>query len=88
VVVASASSTPTAKAAAATSTSRTISLWFGLIDGQGPPTQICPIQGRDCFIRFAGIRHFYKPEAARTTGIPVGYKSDFFHCAVRFKDLP
>ena len=80
--------TPTAASTAKTlsSAARAFGLRFGLVNGQRSAAQIRAVERGDGFVGFAGIRHFYEPETARTASIPVCDQCDFFHGSVRFKE--
>src|SRR5579863_7871840 len=85
VVVPPTSAPAAAKTLPATAAPRALSLRLRLVDGQGSSAQIGPVERRNRFIGFAGIRHFYEPETSGAACIPVGHERDFFHRSVRFE---
>jgi hypothetical protein len=63
-------------------TPRMLGLGFGLVDGQGPASQIGSIQGRYRFVGFTGIGHLDEPETTGSSRIPIGDQCDLFDRAM------
>src|SRR5262249_39281236 len=62
-----------------------VGLGPSLIDRQSPPPHFRSVQSCDRFIRFAGIQHFDKREAARAAGFSICHNAYFIHGSMRFK---
>jgi hypothetical protein len=93
VVVATATATTAAASTTASSAKtlaaafRAIGFWFGLIDSQGPATEVGPVQCGNGIRSLSGIRHFDESEAARAPGLTVGDQCDLLHRAMRFEHV-
>jgi hypothetical protein len=77
VVIASATTT-----SKPTATPGPFCLGLGLVDLQGASAEISSVQRQNGFIGLVGAGHFYKGEAARTTGFTVGHHAYLFDRAV------
>jgi hypothetical protein len=71
--------------AAAGSAGTAICLGTRLINIQRAATEFFPVQGRDGFLGFASIGHFYEGKSARASGVTIGDHADLIDFAVGFK---
>jgi hypothetical protein len=54
---------------------------------QGASADLAAVEGCDGFVSLFGVGHFYKPETAGTTGVPVGHDADAIHLSMRCEQL-
>jgi hypothetical protein len=75
----------TSAAAAGTAGTAAIGLGTRFVDIQCPTAKLFPVQGRNGFLGFRGIGHFYECKSSRTAGVTIGDHADLIDFPVRLK---
>jgi hypothetical protein len=79
---------PASASSIASTASGVLGFWTRLVHVERAAADLRAVQRSDGFLSIFVAGHFYKAEAARTSGIAIGHNADPVHLPKRFEHLP